>query len=108
MARVVKQPEARKGEIIKAARRLLFRHGYAKTTIAEIIDDAEISKGLFYYYFGSKEEILDAIVEQLVMADAAQLRAVADDSALGPAERLMAMLRSHGAHMGDAQGQVAA
>jgi AcrR family transcriptional regulator len=103
-----KPAEARKGEIVESARRLFFRRGYAKTTITEIIEDAEISKGLFYYYFGSKEDILDTIVEQLMVEDVAALQKILDHPSLTTAEKLMSMLRSHRSLIGDERGHIAA
>lgn len=48
-------------EIIKnTAFRLFNEKGIAKTRIKDICDGAGISVGAFYYYYASKEEILDA------------------------------------------------
>lgn len=107
MTRKVKPPQERKSEIVQAARRLFNTRGYAKTTITEIIEDVDISKGLFYYYFGSKEEILDEIVSQLVTEDVAALEEIVDHPADEAPATLMQMLRTHRAIVTDTHGQIA-
>ena len=108
MAHKVKAPDERKGEILSVAQRLFFSRGYAKTTITDIIEDAEISKGLFYYYFGSKEDILDEIVEQLIAQDVDALTQIAQDESRTIPQRLVGMFRKHRALMADSSGHVTA
>jgi AcrR family transcriptional regulator len=95
MARKAKPPVERKLEMVEAARRLFYSRGFAKTTISEIIEDVEVSKGLFYYYFGSKEEILDEIVNQMVAEDVAALEVIAARADLQPGEAIVMMLAMH-------------
>lgn len=47
-----------KKEIIKTAKRLMCQHGYDKVTINDICRACDISKHTFYYYFESKEAVL--------------------------------------------------
>jgi len=60
--RTVKSPEARRHEILETAAVLFAEHGYGATTIKDITTRAGIARGLFHYYFKSKDEILAAIV----------------------------------------------
>lgn len=53
----------RKEEIIDVALHLFATEGYHSTSIAKIAKKAEISKGLVYNYFKSKEELLIKVVE---------------------------------------------
>ncbi len=69
MVRTVKDPETRKAEIILAARRLFQTRDYEKTTMQDVMDELGIAKGTIYYYFKSKEDLLDAVIDQ--MADEA-------------------------------------
>lgn len=48
--------------ILDAAATLIGRYGYDKTTVAEIADEAGISKGAFYLEFRSKDELLGALL----------------------------------------------
>lgn len=48
--------------ILNAAFKLIAKNGYEYTSIAQIAKDANISKGLVYNYFDSKEDILKSLV----------------------------------------------
>jgi len=56
--RKVREREARKEEILAAAREVFLERGYKATTMEEIAQKAGFSKGAIYFYFQSKEEIL--------------------------------------------------
>jgi AcrR family transcriptional regulator len=62
--RDVKDPEVRKAEIMEASLRLFSEKGYLKTTTQDIIDEVKISRGLLYYHFKDKEDILYCLVER--------------------------------------------
>jgi len=50
-------------DILEGAKRLFSRHGLKKTTMEEIADAAGKGKSTLYYYFPSKNEIFEAVVE---------------------------------------------
>lgn len=52
-------------KIIKTAWKLFYEEGFAETTINDIIREADISKGTFYYYFNSKDDLLSTLSEVL-------------------------------------------
>ena len=60
----VKRKVARKEEIISAAVKLFCKQGYEKTTVDDIVEKVGCSHGLFYHYFGSKKDILNAILAE--------------------------------------------
>lgn len=62
--RDVKEPEVRRAEIMEGALRLFIEKGYLKTTTQDIIDEVKISRGLLYYHFRDKEDILYCLVER--------------------------------------------
>ncbi|MCL2318498.1 MAG: TetR/AcrR family transcriptional regulator, partial [Treponema sp.] len=64
--RIVKEPEIRKNEILDAAEKLFGHKGYGSATINDILGMVNIAKGTFYYYFKSKEDVLDALVERRI------------------------------------------
>ncbi|MGX5024799.1 TetR/AcrR family transcriptional regulator [Enterobacter sp. UPMP2060] len=49
--------------IIDVARALITHKGYSAVGIAEIVNAAGIPKGSFYYYFKSKEEFAESLLE---------------------------------------------
>ncbi|HYK89975.1 MAG TPA: helix-turn-helix domain-containing protein [Acidobacteriota bacterium] len=65
MAARPKRPNL-KSEFIDAAWQLFASLGYDATTIEKILKRVGVSKGAFYHYFSSKEEILDAVVDQML------------------------------------------
>ena len=58
------EPEARRAAILRAARCVFARQGYAQTVVEDIAAQAGIGKGTLYLYFESKEQIyLAALLE---------------------------------------------
>ncbi|UNK20690.1 TetR/AcrR family transcriptional regulator [Paenibacillus sp. N3/727] len=64
--RIFKEPEERRNEILDTAEMLFFSKGYAKTTVNDMLQAIGIAKGTFYYYFKSKEEVMDAVVMRFI------------------------------------------
>jgi AcrR family transcriptional regulator len=54
-------------QLIHNAIQLFLRKGYKGTTIREITDSANITKGAFYWHFKSKDELLGIIVDHYEM-----------------------------------------
>jgi AcrR family transcriptional regulator len=65
MARTVKAPEERRMEFLMAAQRLFIENGYYRTSVDDICKAMGVAKGLFYYYFKSKEDLVEGIVDHL-------------------------------------------
>ncbi|TWT02987.1 TetR/AcrR family transcriptional regulator [Planococcus sp. CPCC 101016] len=55
----------KKQQILSAAYELFINKGYNSSSIQDILDEANVSKGTFYNYFGSKAECLMAIMESI-------------------------------------------
>lgn len=62
--RDIKDPEIRRAEIMDASMLLFMEKGYANTTTQDIVDKVNISRGLLYYHFKNKEDILYCLVER--------------------------------------------
>lgn len=54
-------PEQTQERIIEASVKLFLEKGYEQTTIQDILDALNLSKGGLYHHFKSKEEILEAV-----------------------------------------------
>ena len=52
--------------IVKAATRLIHVHGYSSTTLDDVLREAGVGKGNFYYHFRSKEDLGYAILDGLI------------------------------------------
>ena len=59
-----REREDRKGQILTAARSLLFSEGLQATSINKIAKSAELGVGTIYFYFTNKEEIFAALQEE--------------------------------------------
>lgn len=79
MGRKFKAHDERKNEILDATWELITHHGYEKATVAAIIKRLDISKGTFYHYFTSKEQVLNGIADRLSEESLEELRKVVDD-----------------------------
>ena len=58
--------EERRGQILDAAVRVFARKGLTGACIADIAAAGEMSQGLIFRYFASKEEVFAAVVEAAV------------------------------------------
>jgi|SRR5215467_8987696 len=63
MARTPKVVEDRREQIIDAALRVFSQKGFTSATNKDIAREAGITPGLIYYYFESKEKLLEAIID---------------------------------------------
>lgn len=79
MARVVKEAELRRNEILDAAQRLFYAKGYDETSIQEIIDAVGIAKGTFYHHFESKQGLLDHLIDRMFIYVLAPLEVMVNE-----------------------------
>ncbi len=78
--RRVAQGEATRTALIASARELFGEHGYADTSIDEVVARAGVTKGAVYHHFEGKEGLFSTVFEQVY-------REVTDEAAaafLGP------------------------
>ena len=59
----IMRPQLGKEKIVQAALLLFSENGFHATSTTQIADRANVSKGLMYNYFKSKEELLFAIID---------------------------------------------
>lgn len=86
--RVTKDPVERKNEIIDTASYLFAEKGYNSVTIADLAKELDIAKGTIFYYFTSKEELLDAVFEKFFNRISSIANKIADDENLTAIEKL--------------------
>lgn len=56
----------RKNFLTEIAYKLFITKGYESTSVDEIVTQAKIAKGTFYYYFESKEQILEEVINFMI------------------------------------------
>ena len=72
----MKKGEKRKQELLQIAYGMFLTQGYENTSVDEIIEAAGIAKGTYYYYFQSKEQMLEAVIGMMIEAEAEVARQV--------------------------------
>ena len=88
MARIVKNPDVRRREILDVAQRLFYLKGYERTSVQDIIAEIGIAKGTFYHYFGSKLDLLDAMIERMIEQTLQSLEPLVADDHLSALEKI--------------------
>lgn len=93
MPRVIKHPDIRRQELLDIAARSFAEHGYDSTTVDDVIRQAGLSKGAFYYYYPSKQALLEGLATAAATRALEALQPVMNASGLGAVDRLNAFLR---------------
>ncbi len=89
---VSKNGNVRKQEFLDAAINLFYKKGYDKTSIEDIIREVKVSKGAFYHYFESKENLLEDIVDWQSEARVAIITKIVDDPKMNALEKMNALI----------------
>jgi TetR/AcrR family transcriptional regulator, transcriptional repressor for nem operon len=79
-----------RARLVRAAEKMTSRRGFRQTTLAEIAKEARVPLGNVYYYFKTKDEIGDAVVERLLGEMRAMLKSL--EEASSPKGRLCAAI----------------
>lgn len=67
---------------------LMHRHGFNATGLTDILQAADVPKGSFYHFFGSKEEFAAAALERYAAQKAEHIAALLSDATISPRKRL--------------------
>jgi len=62
----MKKGERRKLELLRIAYNMFISRGYENTSVDDIIREAGIAKGTYYYYFESKEQTLEEVIGMMI------------------------------------------
>jgi len=89
-----KKYDDRLNEILDVSQNLFIAKGYAKTTVNDILDGVGISKGAFYYYFKSKEDVMDTVITRMVEEARITAQAIAEKPDLSAGEKFYQILTS--------------
>jgi AcrR family transcriptional regulator len=85
--------DARRLQIVEAARARFASHGFARTSMADIVVESGLSTGAIYRYFASKDELVIAVCEQ---GSAALPEALTHDSVSAFLEHVRTLAREKG------------
>src|SRR6185436_20377361 len=66
--------------IKEKAKALFFQRGFLDATTQEIADEAGVNRALIHYYFRSREQLMDTILEEVVSGKRRKVRAIFSSS----------------------------
>ncbi len=90
--RISKNPEERRAELITAARYLFDKNGIEKTRVSDIVKHIGVAQGVFYYYFRSKDEIVEVVTEEVIKELKSDIRAVTERTEVDFFQKLAALI----------------
>ncbi|MGH2730989.1 MAG: TetR/AcrR family transcriptional regulator [Actinomycetota bacterium] len=77
--KLTRRGSERRAQLLEAASRLFSEQGYHGTTVGDVCDTLGVGKGVFYWYFTSKEALFSELLqESLLELRRAQQVAIAD------------------------------
>lgn len=85
--------DGKRQRLIDIGTAIFTRKGFSSTGLDEIVQTAEVPKGSFYYYFGSKEAFAHEVIRNYARYFARKLDRSLGDARLSPLERLRAFTR---------------
>lgn len=88
MGRRQRHYQTRRDELIRASWTLFTQRGWDETTVSAIIDSLGIAKGTFYHYFESKNDLLEAAIDQMTRPALDEIQAISRAPDLGPLAKL--------------------
>lgn len=98
MTRVTKLAEERRKEILDTAKELFLENGFENVSVNEIIKEVGVAKGTFYHHFVSKQEVLNAIVEDMTDQIISYASSVAEDKKLNALEKMEKLFLTSNPH----------
>jgi AcrR family transcriptional regulator len=81
----------RRQELVDVTLALFGSRGVAVTSVDDIVRAAGVAKGTFYLYFATKDDIVNAVAERLVMQVGDRFASRASNAQLSPINRLLAL-----------------
>ncbi len=88
MGRITKEYHVRKNELLDTAQELFFTKGYKQTSIESIIKKIGVAKGTFYYYFKSKEDLMDKLVKRMANQILSEIKKITERTDLNALVKL--------------------
>lgn len=92
MARITKKPEERKAEIMETAEALFISNGFENVAVSDIVKKIGVAQGTFYYYFESKDDLLNQILDNSLAMLELQADHIIANTEMDPVGKLKAVL----------------
>jgi AcrR family transcriptional regulator len=92
IARTPQDPQKRTNEILDAAEALFYAIGYHQTMVSDIVKRIGVAQGTFYYYFTSKEEIVEALINRQLSKFNLEIEAMVCSNEITPSRKIELMV----------------
>ena len=83
-----------KEKLLDAAQRLMLAKGFTATTVDEICETAKLTKGSFFHYFDSKDDLGQVVLDRFVSAKAQAMRSAPFIQKRGALQRVYSYLEA--------------
>jgi AcrR family transcriptional regulator len=93
LARITKSPEERKTEIMNTSEMLFSEKGFRNVAVSDIVKKVGVAQGTFYYYFESKEDLLNQTLERQLDGITQTMNSIAAASEMDALQKLQSMLK---------------
>ncbi len=85
-------PQRTRSELVASALRLFEQNGFDRTSLQQIVVDANLTKGAFYHHFESKEDLLWRIQAEYLDTQLQGAQAIVDGGG-DPIDQVRALIR---------------
>jgi len=94
MARPPQDPQIRITEILDTAEPLFYASGYHETGISDIAKKMGVAQGTIYYYFASKDQLLEALINRKLSALTSEIKIKVHSQKASPLNKFEIVLQS--------------
>lgn len=101
---MTKPNETTRERLLSAAEKRVMSHGFAGTTIDDILKEAGLTKGAFFHYFKGKADLARTLIEWHAEKDMAMIQGLADDAEAAsedPLEQMILFLKNFEKHVSE-------
>lgn len=93
MARPPQDPQIRITEILDTAEPLFYAKGYHETAISDIAKKMGVAQGTIYYYFASKDQLLEALINRQLFDITSQIKIRVHSQKTSPLDKFQMVLQ---------------
>lgn len=86
--RISKPPEVRKNEFLEVAQHLFLEKGYENVSVRDILKEVNGGPGMFYYYFDSKKQLFNEVIDNVVENIFIERRKIVEDKNISLEDKL--------------------
>ena len=98
--------QIKKNEILEAAEELFYNKGYRQTTISDIVSSLGMAQGAIYYYFPSKDALLDGLIKKHANIFLEHIQSIKNNKEISAQKKLENIIKSIFTNMRNRDGRL--